>query len=90
MSDPASPDSIETISTMFFERLENDRGDLIYCLDELWQQIEEQDLKSIFTQLDYIQSRIQGMRTISIVFDGYLDKHEQLKMSLNQNPKEGL
>jgi len=75
---------------MFFERLENDHGDIIYSMNELWQQIEEQDLKAVFTQLDYIQSRIQGMRNISIIFDGYLDKHEQLTTSLNPDPKEGL
>lgn len=90
MSDPASPDSVETISTMFFEKLENDHGDLIYCMNELLQQIEDQDLKAVFTELDNIQSKIQGMRTISIIFDGYLDKHEQLMTSLNPNPKEGV
>jgi hypothetical protein len=29
------------------------------------------------------------MRSMSIIFDGYLDRHEQLITSLNPDPKEG-
>ena len=87
MSDPASPESSPDIPELFFDRLEDDHGDLIYLCSELYQQINERNLKGVFTALDALEGRIKGMRNISIIFDGYLDKHEQLTTSLNPNLK---
>ncbi len=89
MPDPVSPNSSPDIPELFFERLVDDYGDLVFTCSELYQQIEEQNLKGVFVTLDAIEGRIKGMRSMSIIFDGYLDRHEQLITSLNPDPKEG-
>jgi len=90
MSDPVSPESSMTIPALFFGKLADDHGDLTETLEELALQIKEQNLHGIFDVLSDIDNRVQLMRNISIIFDGYVDRHKQLMTSLNQNPKEGL
>ena len=86
MSDSETPDGLKAISAAFFEWIEKGNDDIFLSLIDLSVYIEEQNLRGVFDVLDIVQSRILRMRHVSIIFDGYLDKHKQLMMSIQ--PKE--
>jgi hypothetical protein len=68
MPQPISPDNLDAIRELFFERLAKANHDLVQTFSELEPYIDNRNHNTILALLDEGEHRIQTMRTILIVF----------------------
>ena len=68
MSDQISPESIEALRSLFFERLAENNSQLIQMFSEAERHIDERKHNTILAILADAENRIQDMRTILIAF----------------------
>ncbi len=68
MSDHIYIESLNAMSTLFYKRLAETNTDLIGILSDVAVQIEERNQNALLALYADVESRIQSMRTILIVF----------------------
>ena len=86
MSQPVPPETLTAIRTLFFERLAEINRDLTQSLADLAARIDERNHNAGLGQLLYVETRIEAMRTILIVFRECLEGQPPTAL-MSPNPK---